>query len=83
MLSKLQGDLLFTLGALGRGADHRTLEAPGKGTEGITLQKRGPLKRCSSVRALLEGSSGSSGSSFYVRDLRTRMVPLKRLPVLP
>lgn len=83
VLSKFQGDLLFTLGALGRGADHRTLEAPGKGTEGVTRRKRGLLKMAGVVRqrrALSEGNSGSSDSSFSIRELRTRMVPLKRLP---
>lgn len=46
-LGELQGDLLCMLekqGWLGKDVDHRTLEAPGKGIEDLTLQKRGFLK---------------------------------------
>lgn len=46
-LGELQGDLLCMLerqGWLEKDADHRTLEAPGKGIEDFTLQTRGFLK---------------------------------------
>lgn len=36
--------MLERQGWLGKDVDHRTLEAPGKGIEDFTLQKRGFLK---------------------------------------
>lgn len=63
-------------------ADHRTLEAPGKGTEGFTLQKWGFLK----VPDMVQQSDlfrrqlwQQCDPSFYIRKLGTEMGPLMGL----
>lgn len=67
--------MLERQGWLGKDADHRGLEAPGKGTEGFTLQKRrfSRCQTCCSSRVSLEGNSGSSDPSFYIRKLGTKV----------